>query len=357
MQKTVTVKDIASRMGISMSTVNKALTGKSGVSEERRAEVVAVAKEMGYVVNHVAQSLSRKPIRIGIVIPADWQHYFASVERGMQIQLDKLRESNVYGKIIHVNSTETIKEAFDSLYQEPVNIILYCPSLYGLPDDFKEYVSQKNVPVFLVGNEDSGLESVCTVSVNAGISGYMAADFLKLMIRENEQVAVFIGSRKMSAHMDKAEAFLKRAREIGLEPVEMYETFDDSQTVLRCLERMHMQYPDVKGIYVATATARPIVDFYNRASGISRPCIIATDVYEGICKDMEDRLVQATIFQNQVIMGRLAVKMAYQYIVNTSSYSETASEFSAHINVLPQLYLPSNVANVLQDDGQEYTLE
>ena len=67
MTKRVTVKDIASRMGISLSTVNKALTGKPGVSEERRAEVVAVAKEMGYVVNHMAQSLSRKPIHIGIV--------------------------------------------------------------------------------------------------------------------------------------------------------------------------------------------------------------------------------------------------------------------------------------------------
>lgn len=357
MQKTVTVKDIASRMGVSMSTVNKALTGKGGVSEARRAEVIAVAKEMGYVVNHVAQSLSRKPIQIGIVIPADWQQYFASVEHGMQVQLNKLRQSNVYGRIIHVNSAERIKEAFDCFYQDQVNIILYCPSLYELPVDFKQYVSRKKVPVFTVGNEDSGLDSVCAVSVDAKLSGCMAADFLKALLGADEQVAVFIGSKKMSAHLNKADAFLNRARELGLGSVGMYETFDDSRIVEKCIEKMHTEHPDVKGIYVATASARPIVDYFNRPSNGSRPYIIATDVYDGIHKDMADRCVQATIFQNQVLMGRLAVKMAYRYIESVSSYSASVNEFSERINVTPQLYLPSNVSKFVMDDGNDYTLE
>ena len=89
MKEKVTVKDIASRMGISLSTVNKALTGKTGISEARRAEVIAVAKEMGYVVNHVAQSLSRKPMHMGIVIPSDWQQYFSPVEYGMKMEFNK----------------------------------------------------------------------------------------------------------------------------------------------------------------------------------------------------------------------------------------------------------------------------
>ena len=87
LQKKVTVKDIAARMGISLSTVNKALTGKSGISEKRRGEVIAVANEMGYVVNHVAQSLSRKPMKLGIIIPSLWQQYFASVEAGWRRSL------------------------------------------------------------------------------------------------------------------------------------------------------------------------------------------------------------------------------------------------------------------------------
>ena len=356
MTKRVTVKDIASKMGISLSTVNKALTGKPGVSEERRAEVIAVAKEMGYVVNHVAQSLSRKPIHIGIVIPADWQQYFASVEYGMQTQLNKLIPSNVHGTLLHINSTQDIPAAFDRLYRENVDIILYCPSLYQLPEDFNSRIAGKNIPIFVVGNDCEGLENVCTVSVDAALAGSMAADFLQSMLPPGGQVAVFTGSREMSAHMDKANAFLRRAGEVGLDPVGMYETFDDSRVVAQSLDRMRSDFPNVSGIFVATAITRPVVDYFSRENTGKCPCIVATDLYDGIREDMENRLVQGTIFQNQVLMGRLAVKMAYRYVVGISSYNNSGNEITNRINVLPQLFLASNVENFTLDDGNDYKL-
>lgn len=353
MTKRVTVKDIASRMGVSLSTVNKALTGKPGVSEERRAEVIAVAKEMGYVVNHMAQCLSRKPIHIGIVIPSDWQQYFASVEFGMQVQLNKLINSNVHSTLLHVGSTEDIPAAFERLYRDNVDIILYCPSLYALPENFS---SRREVPIFVVGNDCDGLDSVCTVSVDASLAGSMAADFLQSMVPAGSKVAVFTGSRDMSAHMDKANAFLSRARENGLDPVGMYETFDNSQVVTQCLDKMLAEFPDVGGIFVATGITRPVVDYFAREKGGKHPCIVATDLYDGIQEDMESRLIQGTIFQNQVLMGRLAVKMAYRYVVGITSYNTSGNEFSDRINVLPQLFLASNVKNFTLDDGNDYKL-
>ncbi|MBQ9985849.1 MAG: helix-turn-helix domain-containing protein, partial [Oscillospiraceae bacterium] len=54
-EKRASVKDIAARLHISLSTVHKALTGKPGVSEARREQVLEVARELGYVVNTAAQ--------------------------------------------------------------------------------------------------------------------------------------------------------------------------------------------------------------------------------------------------------------------------------------------------------------
>ncbi len=48
MGKPVRMADIAERLGISVVSVSKALAGKSGVSEEMRAKVVALAQELGY---------------------------------------------------------------------------------------------------------------------------------------------------------------------------------------------------------------------------------------------------------------------------------------------------------------------
>ena len=46
----VTIKDIAERLGISISTVSKGLHGASDISEEMRQQVLDTAIEMGYII-------------------------------------------------------------------------------------------------------------------------------------------------------------------------------------------------------------------------------------------------------------------------------------------------------------------
>lgn len=73
MGKSVRMADIAERLNISVESVSKALAGKRGVSEEMRAKVVALAKEMGYELSKT----SREPAgasSIGVLVE---DHYFS----------------------------------------------------------------------------------------------------------------------------------------------------------------------------------------------------------------------------------------------------------------------------------------
>ena len=65
----VTLKDVAEKLGVTITTVHKALNGKEGVSEKRRAEIMKVAAQMGYKVNYMASSLSKKKFHIAVVLP------------------------------------------------------------------------------------------------------------------------------------------------------------------------------------------------------------------------------------------------------------------------------------------------
>ena len=49
MDKKVRMADIAQKLGISVVSVSKALSGKDGVSSEMREKILLLAKEMGYV--------------------------------------------------------------------------------------------------------------------------------------------------------------------------------------------------------------------------------------------------------------------------------------------------------------------
>ncbi len=67
MTKSVRLTDIAEKMGVSVVTVSKALTGKKGVSEELRAKIQMMADEMGYRPVHAVQGEKSKACTIGVV--------------------------------------------------------------------------------------------------------------------------------------------------------------------------------------------------------------------------------------------------------------------------------------------------
>ncbi len=355
--KTVTVKDIAGKLGVSLSTVNKALTGKSGISEKRRAEIIAVADEMGYVVNHVAQSLARKPINIGIVIPSLWQQYFASIEHGVRMELEKLAHSNVTGSFKYVCTPEDIKTAFEDLYRENIDVILYCPSLLGISDEVKAVIGLNNTPIFTVGDKCQDIDEVCSVTPNSKISGYMVADLFSAVLGEKAKVAVFIGSHEHSSHVEKVQSFFERAQALGIELVKTYETYDDHNTAGECVRRLQKDCPDVNGVYIATGIAGPVLDFFKEKEKALCPYIVTTDLYDEIREGVKGEYVGATVFQNQVLMGRLAVKKAYNYIVEKYSYKTESEDLPKNIYISPRLFLPAAVEDFVFDYGNEYTVE
>ncbi len=66
----VTLKDIARRVGKSVTTVSRALAGYSDVSEETRRQILQVARELGYEPNIIARQLqSRRTDTIALILP------------------------------------------------------------------------------------------------------------------------------------------------------------------------------------------------------------------------------------------------------------------------------------------------
>lgn len=60
----VSIKDIAKRAGVSISTVSYALNGSTKVTEETRAKIMAVAAELDYIPNAAARNLKKQESKI-----------------------------------------------------------------------------------------------------------------------------------------------------------------------------------------------------------------------------------------------------------------------------------------------------
>ena len=68
--QSVTIRDVAERAGVAVSTVSRVLNGLDRVSEETRRRVEQAARELSYVPNNFAASMVTGQSKIlGIIVP------------------------------------------------------------------------------------------------------------------------------------------------------------------------------------------------------------------------------------------------------------------------------------------------
>ena len=84
----ITMKDIARELGISVSTVSRALQNSPRISKERRELIQQYAREHNFTPNVLAESLRLSRVKpqklIGVIIPNFVHYYFASVLSGIE---------------------------------------------------------------------------------------------------------------------------------------------------------------------------------------------------------------------------------------------------------------------------------
>ena len=109
----VSLKDIAERLGISISTVSRALRDQYDVSEALREKVKAVATEMGYRPNPHARGLINQSTNlIGIIVPDFVTFFYASMIEGIGYALSQAG----YYPIV-VSSCESYEKEIEAINQ------------------------------------------------------------------------------------------------------------------------------------------------------------------------------------------------------------------------------------------------
>lgn len=85
----VTIKDIANKAGVSISTVSYALNGNSKISKKTTDKILAIAKELDYIPNAAGRHLKKKETRIiGIFIMNYIGAFFGPVFKGTRDALN-----------------------------------------------------------------------------------------------------------------------------------------------------------------------------------------------------------------------------------------------------------------------------
>lgn len=121
MEKRVTIKDIAAASGVTPGVVSAVLNGNKAIrcSEEKKARILDVIKQMDYRPNRAAQMLGQKKSRlIGVLHYSPESPYIAHLVGELQKQLNQRDHLAIYG---FWSNYEEAKSAFKSVLSYPID--------------------------------------------------------------------------------------------------------------------------------------------------------------------------------------------------------------------------------------------
>lgn len=333
--------DIANELNISPGTVSKALNGKNGVSKKMRERVLDAAKRSGYSINVIAQGLSRKPTKIAVIIHGVWKEFYGPIQNGIEMELRSLIDQKFSGNFITMpalrDAAEVFEETLDGFIHggERPDAIIICPYVEGKYVGRLDALHEKGVKIVLVGLAHQRDKCFSRIRIASEMSGKMAAEYAGLFCGQKFSCAVFIGNKDVEDHRRKAENFQQAAAESNLSVTGVYETQDDVDIAYLLTKKVIQSNPDLGMIYVATSNSVAVCKCILDLQLSDRIKIIATDIFPDMGRYVEKGLILATIYQNTLKMGRMAVKLIYDSVTKGEPMDEETLIF-------PHLVLRSN---------------
>lgn len=317
--KKVTIRDIAREAGVSVGTVSKYLNGRTDMREANRRAISEAIENLDYSVNMVARTLAHKPIRIGVLLSSAFDEYFNPMLEGMRGAVDSLvdhKVSALYERYAGYYDDQKIGDILEEYIRRDVNGIILAPSRYHGVSGVIDKLEQAGIPVVLVVSDTdaSPARRLAYVGIDAELSGRIAADFARLLLREGETTAVFVGGMEVVEHRHKADSYRAGCAEGGLKVAAVCEAQDDPDVAYRLTEELLRGFPELKLIYVATgnsvAVCRAICDCGMQGS----VKVIATDLPRDIGAYVKSGMVVGVLGQHLRKQGDIAVRTLYNYL-------------------------------------------
>jgi LacI family transcriptional regulator len=209
-----TIRDVAKKLNLSITTVSRALDGYDDVAEQTRQLVIKTAKKMSYVPNRAARQLRRqKAETMGFIIPSTSKRFdeafFTEFISGLGEEL-----SNQNFDLLVSNATTDDGER--NLYQRWVSsrkVDGFILNRLHKNDWRVKYLTEENIPFVALGQSQDGLNYPCI-----RIDGAEAYITLVQHIKSNgfSRFAFVGGPKDLIDHVERLNWFKAALKKCGL---------------------------------------------------------------------------------------------------------------------------------------------
>lgn len=321
----VTIKDISAKLNVSATSVHRALTGKDGVGDALREQIMATAEEMGYERNYVASSIKRKPCRIAVVLPQDQGLYFAHIWRGVRDAAKEVRVLNVEIEEFictdEIHQEELLKQIADEGPKRYSGVITFC--FVELTRTFYQLIrlTSMGICTVLIDDEASDIDGIYSIPANSILLGETAAELATLITPESGTILISEGRKDSKILVNKVNAFREYVNRVkptmNVVPVTGFSRKQETGAeVYRSIVQALEKYPDTVLYYALTsADNRQVVDAIRDKGLEGKIRVIATDLNSESAEYLRNGQVIAVINQGAYAKGQASINVVLDCVV------------------------------------------
>lgn len=151
--KTLTIADIADALGVSKTTVSRAISGKGRIGSETRERVLKYIDAHNYTPNVIAKSLAQnKTYNLAVVMPGDYELIDLPFFQNCIMGIQEIASSFDYDILLTVCNNADVTKLERIVRNRKVDGVIL---LRSFMDDVQvEYLQEKNIPFVVTGSSN-----------------------------------------------------------------------------------------------------------------------------------------------------------------------------------------------------------
>lgn len=209
----ISLKDLALEIGVSISTVSRALNNHPDISPEMTRKIKKLAAEVNYTPNPLAMGLLKQATHmIGVIVPDLVTHFYSSIISG----IEQVAEEKGY-YILIASSNETLQKeikAVDNFLKTRVEGLIVCLSQETRDYAHFDRLIKNNIPLVFFDRVCRTGEVPSVVVDNVDAAEKITRHFYQNGFR---RIAYIAGPDHLNISQERTRGYLSGLKSCGLE--------------------------------------------------------------------------------------------------------------------------------------------
>lgn len=301
------IKEIVLKTGLSQSTVMRVLKGSTNVKPETMEKIFNAAKEIGYEINRTKST-------IGVILTSDGNIYYNSLIDSIKSTAEKISSFN-YNVILETMKGYNVErqvELLDELSEKAEVIIITPISHPDVINKINELTDKGKKIITLIFDVENS-KRLCHIGVDYNKVGRLAGNLMGLIVKENTKVAMLYGSDNVLCHKERLDGFKDYVNQHrpDIDIVTTVKNSDNDENGYTTTKKLLEDYPDVNALFISSGGISGICKAIKEANKVGKITVIASGRNPVIESLIKEGVVTATISQNHVEQGKMAVLTAF----------------------------------------------